>query len=95
MFLGITPISQHQVSEAQLERPRSCGMMGMIGRDDTMMTLETRHALRLWGGNAGLLAKILMVGFILSWTALTLLAAMQRRSIVRSQGPRHLDMPAP
>ena len=53
MFLGITPISQHQVSEAQLERRRSCGITRMIGRDDTMMILETRHALRLWGGNAG------------------------------------------
>ena len=36
-----------------------------------------------------------MVGFILGWTALTLLAAMWRRRIVRSQGPRHLDMTAP
>jgi hypothetical protein len=51
-------------------------MMRMIGRDDTMLALQTRHALLLWGGNAWLLAKILMVGFILSWTALTLLAAM-------------------
>jgi len=41
-----------------------------------MMPPETRHARRLWGGNAGLLAKIPMVGFILSWTAPTLLAAM-------------------